>query len=198
MSSSITRLATGMIGALALVATSACGVAYAQGGRNVPRASAAQAEFDHGFRLGVRAGEDDARRGERFNYNDERDWQRAGNRAFRDGFERGYTEAYRRNDRGGYVGPGGYGGYGGRGDGGYRGGAYANPATAAGFDDGYRQGREDARDGDRFDPVRAKRYREGDRGYDRRYGTREQWKTAYRQGFRAGYDRGYREGRARW
>ncbi|HUF24653.1 MAG TPA: hypothetical protein VMN81_11030 [Vicinamibacterales bacterium] len=175
MSSSITRLAAGMIGVLALVATSACGVAYAQGGRGFPRASTSQAQFDQGFRLGVRAGETDARRGERFNYRDERDWQRAGNRAFRDGFERGYTEAYRRNDRGGYGG-----------------GVYADPATAAGFEDGYRQGLEDGRDGDRFDPVRAKRYREGDRGYDRRYGTREQWKTAYRQAFREGYERGYR------
>lgn len=194
MSSSITRLIAGMIGILALVASSACGVAYAQGGRSFPRASAAQAQFDQGFRLGVRAGETDARRGERFNYRDERDWQRSGSRPFRDGFERGYSDGYR---RGGYVGRGGSGVYGGRGDGGYRGGGavYADPATAAGFEDGYRQGAEDARDGDRFDPVRAKRYREGDRGYDRRYGSREQWKTAYRQGFRAGYERGSREGR---
>jgi len=175
MSSSITRLATGVIGVLALVASSACGVAYAQGGRNFPQAGASQAQFDRGFRLGVRAGETDARRGERFNYNDERDWQRAGSRAFRDGFERGYSDGDRR--------------------GGYGGGVYADPATAAGFEDGYRQGVDDARDRDRFDPVRAKRYREGDRGYDRRYGTREQWKVAYRQAFRAGYERGYREGR---
>ena len=195
MSSSNTRLAAGMIGVLALLAASACGVTYAQNGRGFPRASTSQIEFDHGVRLGGRAGETDARRGERFNYRDERDWQRADSRAFREGFERGYAEAYR---RGGYVGRGSYGWYGGRGDGGYRVGerdVYANPATAAGFEDGYRQGREDGRNGDRFDPVRAKRYREGDRGYDRRYGTREQWKAAYRQGFRAGYERGYREGR---
>ena len=54
---------------------------------------------------------------------------------------------------------------------------------------------EDARDGDRFDPVRAKDYRDGDNGYDRRYGTRDQWKVAYRDGSKAGYERGYREAR---
>ena len=54
---------------------------------------------------------------------------------------------------------------------------------------------EDARDGDRYDPVRAKDYRDGDNGYDRRFGTRDQWKIAYRDGFKAGYERGYREAR---
>ena len=67
---------------------------------------------------------------------------------------------------------------------------------AAGFNDGFEQGIDDARDGDRFDPIRAKDYREGDNGYDKRYGTKAQWQIAYRDGFRAGYERGYREAQA--
>lgn len=197
---------------LAILATAALAVTVAAtsaGAQTLPRA--AQAQFDNGYRDGLREGETDARRNERFNFTDERGWQRANtNRPFREGFERGYADGFRRQDRGGYVGDRGYGGYGGRGNGGNggygRGGngrwergvgarIYANPAMAAGFDDGYEQGMEDARDNDRYDPVRAKDYRDGDNDYDRRYGTRDQWKIAYREGFKAGYDRGYREAR---
>src|SRR5688572_22025869 len=174
MSSSIRRLALFATGVFVLITTSACAV-YAQTGRTLPP-GASRAEFEHGYRNGLSAGDTDARRGERFNFTDERDWQRArGDYAFREGFERGYADGYR---RGGYVGQGGYGGYGGRGNGGYggRGGIYANPATARGFEEGYKQGVEDARDRDRYDPIRAKDYRKGDNGYDRRFGTRDQWK----------------------
>lgn len=168
--------------------------------RAIPRAQAdaqaraAQQQYDRGAREGLREGETDARRGDRFGFTDERDWQR-GSAPYRQGFEQGYRRGYvgsrgsGRYGGGGYGGNGGYGGYGGRN------GApiYANPATAAGFNDGYEQGLEDARDGDRYDPIRAKDYRDGDNDYDRRFGTKDQWKVAYREGFRSGYDRGYRE-----
>ena len=173
---------------LTILATAALAVTVAATSADAQSPRAAQAQFDNGYREGVREGQNDARRNERFNYTDERDWQRADrNRPFREGFERGYAEGFR---RGGYVGQGGYGGYGGRGAR-----IYSNPAIAAGFDDGYEQGMEDARDGERYDPVRAKDYRDGDNGYDRRFGTRDQWKLAYRDGFKAGYERGYREAR---
>src|SRR5688572_14361350 len=103
MSFSIRRLGLSAIGVFVLVTTSACAV-YAQTGRTLPP-GASRAEFEHGYRDGLRAGDSDARRGERFNFTDERDWQRArGAYAFRDGFERGYAEGYR---RGGSVGRGG-------------------------------------------------------------------------------------------
>lgn len=207
MSFILKRVAILSIAATALTLTAAC-AAYAQSGRVVRRGpvyQSSQVQFDRGYREGVRAGERDLRSRDRYDYRDERAWQRADTRAFREGFERGYNEAYR---RGGYVGRGGYGGYGrgpgddgrygrdddryGR-DGRYGRSGYGNPAAEAGYEDGYRQGVDDARDGDRRDPVRAKRYREGDRGYDRRYGSRDDWKAAYRQAFIAGYDRGYRE-----
>jgi hypothetical protein len=175
---------------LTILATAALAVTVAATSVEAQSPRAAQAQFDNGYREGLREGQTDARRNERFNYTDERAWQRAGNnRPFREGFERGYADGFR---RGGSVGRGGYGGYG-NGRPGAR--IYTNPAMAAGFDDGYEQGMDDARDGDRYDPVRAKDYRDGDNDYDRRYGTKDQWKIAYREGFKAGYERGYREAR---
>ena len=79
----------------------------------------------------------------------------------------------------------------------YRGGGYQDYAYSRGFDDGYRQGLDAARDGDRYDVRRERDYRSGDRGYDRRYGSRSQYQRVYRDGFSAGYDQGYREGRYR-
>ena len=190
MSSYFKRLAFFTIAVAALTFTTAC-TAYAQHGRSTrrgPVVNGSQVQFDRGYREGARAGERDLHSRDRFDYRDERDWQRAGNRAFREGFERGYTEGYRsragrsgRDDR--------YG----RDD--RDGRAIDNPAASAGYEDGYKQGVDDARDGDRSDPVRAKRYREGDRGYDRRYGSRDDWKRVYREAFLSGYQRGYREGR---
>jgi hypothetical protein len=132
---------------------------------------------------------------------------------FRRGYERGYRDAYSANGayggygrqdgrRGGYGYPqypgNGYpqypnGSYGGRYPrGGY---GYRSPAAQYGYDEGYQKGRDDARDGDQYDPVRQKWYREGDRHYDDRYGSRDQWKNEYRDAFRRGYDEGYRTGR---
>jgi hypothetical protein len=155
-------------------------------------ASVDRIAYDNGFREGYREGERDGRNGERFRYEDESDYRRAdigyrreyGNinryrQAFREGFASGYTEAYRRYSRGGvYLGPGRH-----------------NAAFENGARDGYEKGREDARDGDRYDPRRHKWYREGDRGYNSRYGPRDLYKDEYRRGFLAGYERGYREWR---
>ena len=69
---------------------------------------------------------------------------------------------------------------------------YPLPGFDNGYFDGLEKGREDARDGDSYDPVRHRWYRSGDRGYDERYASKEDYKNAYREGFRAGYDEGYR------
>lgn len=74
---------------------------------------------------------------------------------------------------------------------------YQDAAYSRGFDDGYRQGLDAARDGDRYDVRREGQYRSADRGYDRRYGSRSQWQRVYRSGFTQGYDQGYRDGRYR-
>ena len=65
-------------------------------------------------------------------------------------------------------------------------------ATENGYRDGFEAGRDDARDRNRFDPVRSKRYREGDHDYDSRYGSRDAYKAEYRNAFRQGYEEGYR------
>jgi hypothetical protein len=62
-----------------------------------------------------------------------------------------------------------------------------------GFKDGVDAGRDDARHHERFDPIRARRYREGDHNYDRRYGSRDDYKREYRAGFQQGYEQGYRQ-----
>ena len=162
--------------------------------------------FRVGFDQGRSRGEDDGRRGRNYDYERYREFRSAdggyggyGNRnayrdEFRQGFIRGYDEGYRRyarNDRNGrddrYRTSDPYG----RGP---RGVAVSrSPAAQNGYRDGYEAGRDDARDGDRFDPVRTSRYRSGDHDYNSRYGSRDQYKQEYRTAFQQGYDQGYRE-----
>lgn len=68
-------------------------------------------------------------------------------------------------------------------------------AFNTGENDGYKEGLKDGEKGDRFDPVREKKYRSADSGYDKRYGSREVYKDRYRDGYRNGYELGYQEGR---
>jgi hypothetical protein len=76
-----------------------------------------------------------------------------------------------------------------------RGGARYDLAVERGSDDGYAAGLRDGQRGDRFDPIGERRYRAGDRGYDRRYGPRDLYKDRYRDAFRRAYEQGYRNGR---
>jgi hypothetical protein len=72
-------------------------------------------------------------------------------------------------------------------------GRYISQAAQIGYRDGMDAGRNDARHRERYDPVRAKRYRQGDHDYDRRYGNRDE----YRRDYRAAFERGYRDGYGR-
>ena len=72
---------------------------------------------------------------------------------------------------------------------------YVSIAARNGYRDGVDEGRSDARHRERFDPVRAKRYREGDHDYDRRYGPRDEYKREYRAAFERGYREGFDRGR---
>lgn len=71
---------------------------------------------------------------------------------------------------------------------------YQDPANAKGYGAGYDLGLTDGRDGQRYDPVRHRDYRDAERGYVSSYGSREGYKTNFRSGFRQGYEDGYREG----
>ena len=165
--------------------------------------------YDNGFREGLREGEKDGRSRDPFRYQDEGDYRRGdigyrreyGNvnryrQVFREGFAGGYSDGYRRYSRGAYGNDGRYGypPYGNDGRYGNPQGRY-NTAFDIGARDGFEKGREDARDGDRYDPRGHKWYREGDRDYNNRYGPRERYKDEYRRGFLAGYERAYREWR---
>ena len=66
-------------------------------------------------------------------------------------------------------------------------------AFSNGYRDGYEKGFDDARDRDRYDLRRHRRYRDGDNGYRREYSMgRNQYRDVYRRGFVSGYDDGYR------
>lgn len=86
--------------------------------------------------------------------------------------------------------PRGYPQYPGRG--GYDRGNYA---FANGYRDGYDKGHDDARDRDRYDLRRHRKYRDGESGYDRDFGMRRDvYRDVYRRGFANGYEDGYRAG----
>ena len=147
--------------------------------------------YDNGYRSGLRAGERDARDGRVFEMERQRDWRDADGgyqrdfgdrelyrRVFRDGFRAGYSEAF--NRRAVVIAPRA---------------AAVSPAAQIGYRDGFDAGRNDGRDRDRYDPQRARRYREGDHDYDRRYGSRDDYAREYRAAFQRGYDEGYRGAR---
>jgi hypothetical protein len=193
-----------VLAVLVLTAAPACasyGRAYGQPGygRVDDRA------YRSGYNEGRKDGESDAKRGRSADYDRHEDYRdaddgfRGGNKneyrqVFRRGYAEGYNDSYRRysrnDDRPGRPGPGPVFGGPGRPDR-----SISSPAAANGFRDGLAQGREDARDRHRFDPVRSSRYRAGDRDYNNRYGSRDDYKREYRAGFQQGYEQGYRGGR---
>lgn len=150
-------------------------------------------DYERGYRQGLRRGEQDGRRGR--SYDADHDRGRGNDGDFSRGFAAGYRAGYeqfrlagfnqrdnRRDDR---VRdnrvfsqrlPRGY----------------QEPAFARGYSDGYTKGAEDSRDGDRYDPVGHKDYREADQGYSGSYGSKDAYKNNYRAGFRQGYEDGYR------
>jgi hypothetical protein len=175
-------------------------------GRDIERRA-----YDYGYREGLEQGNNDARRNRSFSperhgeFRDADDGFRRGDgdrsfyrQNYRQGFQVGYRESYNRIARSN----GGYGVYGNRG-GVYGGpvyqdprvvtprGGYGNYAAQVGYRDGFDAGRNDARDRNRFDPVRSKRYRDGDHDYNNRYGDRELYKRDYRVAFEQGYREGY-------
>lgn len=200
------RYLPAVLAAIALTATSAC----ASGGYNRYPTSSRQVDdraYRFGFDEGREQGANDARRGRNFDYSRHDEYRDAGRgnnrygdsneyrRAYQQGFAAGYDDGYRRYARAGRDGYR-YPGQGSRpsvfGGGVPRSGGYASPAADNGYRDGYEQGRKDGRDRNRFDPVRASRYRSGDHDYNDRYGSRDQYKREYRAAFEQGYEQGYR------
>ena len=160
----------------------------AQGrGRRVERSGPATpgpAAYERGYRDGVLRGEADARSGRPFNTPAT---ARTGyGTGFSDGYRTGYDREHaraplRRPDNRPLLAQRPSRGY-------------QEPAFANGFEAGYERGLADGRDGDRYDPVRHRDYREADEGYGRAYGSLDAYKNNYRAGFRQGYEQGYRDG----
>jgi hypothetical protein len=168
--------------------------------------------YDRGYGEGVRQGEFDARRGLALNFERDpifRDGLRGYDRRFgsrdlyRDEFRRGYINGYRSSyarlrpapappflQRNGPP-PGVFGSQQ------QRPGGYQEPAYARGYSDGYRQGTDDGRGRDGYDPVGHRDYRDADGGYYGAYGSRDAYRNNYRAGFREGYEDGYRDGTGR-
>ena len=175
--------------------------------------------YGQGLERGVRAGEEDSRRGQSFLFTDESDYRSAdaGYRSqygprelyrdeFRRGYEAGYRTGYSRYARGPaqndpWYGDPRYGGdprnpttpYDPRQP--YAGTYQSDLAVANGYNDGYERGLDDGHDRRRKDAIAERDYRGGDRGYEKWYGSKELYKSRYRDAFRQGYDRGYDDAR---
>ena len=173
---------------VATLAIAAPATASAQFGRPAPTPA-----YRDGYERGLTAGTDDRRHGDRYNYSDERDYQRAdgfyrddyGRRdVYRDEFRHGFESGYRI----GYEGPGR-----GRGNGANNGGyGYRDDlARQNGFEDGLEAGQKDFRGHRRYEPISEGRYRSGDHGYKNWYGTKDVYRARYRDAFVEGYRRGY-------
>jgi len=197
------RMLPAMLLAAATIASTPACAAQVYGYRGDSMREIERRAYDTGYRDGLRAGERDARDGRVFAMERQRDWRDADDgyhrdygerdvyrRVFRDGFRVGYGEGFNRWARGPVVqGPGVYPAPGAvivpRA-------AVVSPAAQNGYRDGFDQGRSDARDHNRFDPARARRYRDGDHDYNNRYGSRDEYKREYRAAFQQGYDEGFR------
>ena len=199
---------------MAAIALATPVLANAQRGGWTPRGDDRAIEtpaYRSGYERGVRGGEDDGRRSQRYDYASKSDYRSGdpgyrrdyGDRdryrfEFRLGFEFGYRSGYDRF-RPGYARDDGWRpGRGGpppwanaRGRGGYQ---IRDYAFRVGFTDGYDEGLRAARDRRRFDPVSEGRYRSGDHSYNRSYGSRDAYRLRYREAFREGYQHGYDDG----
>lgn len=197
---------TGIVTAATAQSTTAFGIVKVQNGRGRGLASNA---YDHGYREGRRQGEFDVRRGLALDFGRDpifRDGLRGYDRRYgsrdryRDDFRQGYIDGYRASHAQihpapapPFLQPNGPGVFGPQ----QRPGGYQEPAYARGYSDGYRQGTDDGRDRDRYNPVGHRDYRDADQGYYRAYGSRDAYRNNYRAGYREGYEEGYRQGGAR-
>ena len=178
--------------------------------------------YDYGYREGARAGETDARRGDRFGYDDEREYRNGdggyrrqyGDRdryrqTFRSGYAAGYSDAYRRFGGSGRDGRYGndprYGGgydprYGGRdprygGYGGYGGaGGYGRYGFSQAFDNGRRDGYEKGREDTRKNRSFDPLRHSWYRSGDRHYEREYGSRDEYKNVYRRGFQEGYDRG----
>jgi len=181
-----TRLMPGLlcVAVLSLTAAAAASAQPRAGRDDGWQVSRGQEAYEAGYREGVRRGEQDGRRGRGFDRQGEPRFGR------RDEFRRGYADGYRAGyERFRSRAARQFDGLGRRAPGGYQ-----EAAAARGYSDGFEDGLSDRRNGNRYDPVDSRDYRDGDNGYSGSYGSRDAYRNNYRAGFRQGYEDGYRDG----
>jgi flagellar biosynthesis/type III secretory pathway protein FliH len=139
-------------------------------------------QIQQGFQYGVNTGASDAQQRQSYSPQRSRYYRDAPSQAFREGFVRGYDQAYRQyanGNNGGYRNDGyGNGGY--RNDGYYGNRGYANQELNAGYQQGINSGADDGRNNKSYSPERSRYYKNAST-------------QAYREGFVRGYDAGYRQ-----
>jgi len=159
----------------------------------------------YGYEDGQRHGEADRSRNARYDYKS--DLWRRGDRgyqrymgprgqfiqAYRNGYIRGYEQAFYRNNNGR-----GWGwGRDDRRDDRYGRGGYGNSnylyqlAQRNGYEDGVYYGQMDRRNGHSNRPTQVNGYRDADRGYSSSLGSKDEFKRIYRDAFIRGYQQGY-------
>jgi len=133
-----------------------------------------QQELNRGFQQGIQVGASDAQRGQSYSPQRSRYYDRAPSVPYREGFVRGYDQAYRQyaaNRNGSYRNRG-------RNDGYY--GGNNNQELNAGYQQGLNTGASDGQKNKSYSPERSKYYKNAST-------------QAFREGFVRGYDQGYRQ-----
>jgi hypothetical protein len=146
-----------------------------------------QQQLNQGYQYGINTGASDAQRGQNYGPQRSRYYRNAPSQAFREGFVRGYDQAYRQyannggyGNNGGYRNDGYYGNNGGYGNGGYGNGGYEQQELNRGYQQGINTGASDGRSRKSYSPQRSRYYQNASN-------------QAYREGFVRGYDQGYRQ-----
>jgi flagellar biosynthesis/type III secretory pathway protein FliH len=130
-------------------------------------------QIQEGYQYGVNTGTADAQRRQSYSPQRSRYYRDARTQAFREGFVRGYAEAYRQYSvagNGGYRNNGSYGDYGG----------YSNRELNDAYQQGLNTGASDGQSRRNYSPERSRYYRNAS-------------SQASREGFIRGYDEGYRQ-----
>jgi hypothetical protein len=73
----------------------------------------------------------------------------------------------------------------------------ANVAQRIGYQDGLKDGRDAAREGDRYHPQNSGDWQKGTNGYESRFGSKSAYKQAYRSAYVEGYNAGFQRDEGR-
>lgn len=155
--------------------------------------------YDNGFRDGQRRGQHEGRENDPYDYHTP-DWRQATHGykgwmgpigAFQNGYQQGYAEGFRAGFNGvrpAYRGDGDRDDY-------YRGERLDGSDSRIGYNAGYQDGaeiaREDLYNNKRFNSEPRGRFDDRDHGYRREYGDKNFYKQQYTEGYRAGYQATY-------